>query len=481
MREPEVPVPPEHKLASSNAISLEQLLSLKQSGRASDDAVPLAIKDSTADGPAEQSFDQELDASTSSHLPLLMVVVGNAASGVAITGKLNRLAKQVRLSYQFFGNTLVEQVQLVQPYAVVIHFAPDTIESASGLAKQVQQTQPHLPIFALGSTHDSQTMLAALRAGVKDFLDVDATEIELQNMLAELLARNAPAPAQEPESKAPLVALLSARAGLGTSLLATHLALYVQQSLSKEPARPPKDGEDKSTEPLTSLLLDLGAPAGDGALYLDLASEFDFVDAVQSLRRFDKKLASAGLTQHESGLRVLSLSRLTSRLSDVSYGDVELLVQRLRQYFEFIVADLGAIGHTNLSMRVAKRASKVWVLCDQSLASVVSTAELLRHFEEQKIDRELVQLIVCRHDRNLELSAQHIAEQLKLPLLATVPERRVELLQAINQGQLLSAKQRREPYVQAVLKLTDQLLSEVNVPTSHAPSAVGWLLQKIKG
>jgi len=114
---------------------------------------------------------------------------------------------------------------------------------------------------------------------------------------------------------------------------------------------------------------------------------------------------------------------------------------------------------TQLAMRVALRASQIWVVCDQSVASVVSTTELLRQLDEQKVDRERVQLIVSRHDSQLELEAPQIARQLQLPLLATIPERRRELVQAVNQGQLLPSRLQREPYVQAVDKLATLLIT----------------------
>ena len=82
-------------------------------------------------------------------------------------------------------------------------------------------------------------------------------------------------------------------------------------------------------------------------------------------------------------------------------------------------------------------------------------------------------MIVNRHDEDLALSAQQIAEQLQLPLLATIADRRKALSQAVNQGQLLSPTQRREPYVQAVGKLTQMLMDQHHgaaTPASSSPA-----------
>ena len=168
-----------------------------------------------------------------------------------------------------------------------------------------------------------------------------------------------------------------------------------------------------------------------------------------------------------------SIPRQPGLLRDVSYADVDALVLRLRQYFHHVVADLGAVSSTHLAIRLALKASQIWVVCDQSIASVVSTAELLRQLSELQIERERLQLIVSRHDEDLALSAQQIAEQLQLPLRATIAARRKALSQAVNQGQLLAPAQRREPYVQAVGKLAQMLLDQHHgtaTPASSSPA-----------
>lgn len=411
--------------------------------------------------------------------PRILVVHNEPMNGSAVKTRLHCVEAEAQLQWLSLQANVVEQVLLVQPYAVVIQFASDALEMAVHVVKQLQQSQPHLPIFALGSTQDPRSMLSALRAGVQDFVDLDAPDQDMVQNFRELLAKGPHPESKQPLKSAPLAVILSARAGVGSSLLAAHLAVYLQQALDER--KKAAKSELSELEAMGALLLDLGAPSGDGALYLDLLAEFDFMEAVHSLRRFDKKLASAGLAKHDSGLRLLSLPRQSGLLREVAYAEADLLVQRLREYFQFIVADLGGVSQTNLAIRVASKASKIWVVCDQSLPSVVSTTELLRQLDVQQVKRSAMELIVSSYDRNLELSAQHIADQLELPLLMTLPERRVELLQAVNQGQLLSAQSRREPYVQVIHRLVDILLQSQGLESAPKAGAFSTMLQRMKG
>jgi pilus assembly protein CpaE len=458
--------------AIGSPTSLETLLGLRTSpppaapqqpapGTAQPDrALPYAAGQMAAPRQPAQPLDSDM------HVELLFIHAGTPESALA-QAWMQRMLDGARLHVARFQDNITDQVQRYMPHAIFVHFDPLATDEAAHLASQLHISHPHLPCVAVGRTKYPQCMLAALRAGVQDFLDVDGPVQTAQQTVRELIQRMPASQSSAPS--APLTAILSARAGLGSSLLASHLAWYVQKRLHGTTQVPGKDAtlSEISNEILDGLLIDLGNPSGDCALYMGTLGDFDFLEAVNNLRRFDRRLASTGLARHESGLRMLSLPRQSSRLRDVSYADVDALLQRLRQYFRHIVADLGAVVPTHLAMRVALRASQVWVVCDQSVASVVSTTELLRQLDEQKIERERLHLIVSRHDSQLELEAQQIARQLQLPLLATIPERRRELTQAVNQGQLLPSRLQREPYVQAVDKLATLLI------TSHHQAHAG--------
>lgn len=354
-----------------------------------------------------------------------------------------------------------EQLRRHAPQAVFIHYDPGHLDVAVALSSELQVLHPQIPRIAVGHAKYPQCVLAALRSGVQEFLDVDGELESAQQTVQALLQRAPVVPSQAPN--AALTTIISARAGMGSSLLASHLAWYVQQQLAASPATAGAKLKDRDPQALHTLLLDLGQPRSDCALYLNTAVDFDFLKATGNLRRFDRRMAVSALARHHSGLRLLCPPPPPTPMHEIPSADVDELLRRLRQYFLHLVVDLGAEAVSALSASIAQQATEIWVVCDQTVASVVSTAELLRQLEALQIPRERLQLLVNRHDRVLELEAQQIAQQLQLPLLATLPDRRRELARATNQGQLLS--QRQEPYVQAVGKLASDLLGR------HHPEA----------
>lgn len=453
-----------HKKGDTNPASLEALLSKRPGVQAFSPALaPAQNTGHTAAPPPSRALEilhaQAVRATACADLDaeLLLIHAGTEEGATASTWMRQVLAGASLHSARYQDN-VDERVLLLQPHLVFIHFDVPVLELATRLVEQLHTAHPGLPIVALGRMRNSQATLAALRAGVKEFLDLDDTGLAAQNTVRELMAR-APSTNADTGKTAPLTALISARAGSGCSLLASHLALFLQQRLQQSPSHATAQAptHDTAEAALDTLLIDLGYPASDCAMYLNCYGEFDFMQAVQNLRRFDRKLAASALARHTQGLRLLALPKQHTT-NPISHTDTDLIVLRLRQYFRHVIADLGAVQPNQLGQRVALRASQIWVVCEQTVASVVASTQLLAQLAEQKVDHARIQLIVNRHDARLELDAEQIAKQLQLPLLAMVPERRVELAKATNQGALLQPSQQREPYVQELNRLTEHLV-----------------------
>lgn len=431
-----------------------------------------------AGAPAEPQF-QPPYGTLPDKAPLLLALTGSSSEALLLAWAQRLLDGQ--LPHAARTEDVVQQVRQVQPQAILIEFDPEHLDTAMALAGHLQAVYPDIARVAVSHAKHSHCMLAALRAGVHDFLDIDAAIATSQQSLNDLLTRveqhaqpqqHAPMTAESPRMPAPQLAIVSARAGLGCSVLASHVAWYLQQALARHPEDP---------QELTSLLIELGGSAGDCAIYLNTPGEFSFTDAMAQQRRLDLRMAQSALARHESGLRLLPQPR---QVQAPPPGEAQALMTRLGQFFRHIVLDLGSNTPPALMADMLADASEIWVVCDQNVVSVVWTMALLSQLEALQIGRDRLRLIVNRHDKQLAMDAQQIASRLQLPLLATLPERRRELADAVNHGKLLTPKQKSDPYVQTIEKLVaEQLRHHPGLPqTRQAPSAgpLTQLLQRMR-
>ena len=336
-----------------------------------------------------------------------------------------------------------------------------SVESATAIAAAVRDAFPGLAVVALGSLQHSDSAIAALRAGVRDFIDVEGEPEEALRITKQILEQaSLSAQVQRTANRhGKITVLLGARIGVGVSTLAANLAVKLQK---------------RDVAALkTVALLDLGIPAADSSVLLDTQSEFNFVDAVRNLRRFDQTFVHTAFGRHASGLAVTTLPTDLASMREVSYASAVSLLNRLRTFFDHQLVDLG--GFTNLEFigQVVQAADNVWLVCDPNVASAVSAVELLEGLREhdarsQADAPQKVHLVVNKFDAALHFGAEQIAERLGLPLLAVLPSRTQALGRAVNQGHLLADTAERDPYVRAL----DGLLARLGggkAPEAGAP------------
>ncbi|MDP9990579.1 pilus assembly protein CpaE [Variovorax boronicumulans] len=358
--------------------------------------------------------------------------------------------------------SLDERIALLGPVAVFIDFSPEQSAMASQLHQRLKRDWPTLPVLATGTSAEPAAMLSALRAGVDDFIDMAAASTEAVITLRALLDRRG---TLQGGTRGSTLALLGARAGLGVTTLATSLALTLNDQLVQAPARPPGRSARHGVA-----LLDLGLPARDGLLYLDTQSGFSFVDGVRNLRRLDQTLLHTALAHHSSGVAVLPLPASLAQVREISHADSVTLIKRLADFFDFQIADLGGFSTLDFVAQTVREAQQAWVVCDQSIGGIVSTANMLKELRTRGVETDRLALVVNKFDSHVGLPAKDIAERLELPLRHVLPSRSAQLLAAASRGEMLVRTARGDPYAQAVTGIARGLHQEYISATGQPPA-----------
>lgn len=334
---------------------------------------------------------------------------------------------------------VVQQISLHMPALLLVDFSGGHGALASAVAAAAHAAFPGLQVIAVGTLAEPESALAALRAGVRDFVDIDASSEDAQRTVRQVLDNLV-----EPVSRhGRLTVLVGARAGMGVTTLATGLAALLARR-----------GAPYNRQ---TALLDLGLPAGDGALLLNVEGGVHFVEAVRNLRRFDQTFVHTALAHHASGLALTTLPADLAGLREISYQSAVALLARLRAFFDQQLVDLGGFTNGEFVAQVVQAADETWLVCDQCVASIVAAARLLDTLREGGVDPANVRLVVNQFDAALDPNAAQIAGRLGIGLLTVLPARRVALCQAANRGQLLADTAPRDPYVRALEALATRL------------------------
>ena len=428
-------------------------------------------------GSARSNVRVVLVTQSSSHAFWLASALGSDAEVIPVAGDLATL--HAAISAPGLG-------------VVVADFSAPMTEAAIALVSELRAAFPGVVIMGSGSAAEPASMRAALRCGVAEFIDWDASEGEANAAVRHQMHARTQLPAAvalEPETKGFSLPLLGARVGMGVTTLATHLAVMFQEMHAydvrgaqnkKQLARPFGASQLPQDESAHAALLDLGLPARDGLLYLGIAGDFSFVDAVQNTRRLDATLINSAFAKHSTGAVTLAWPSDLGMLREVSPAAAAGVVSTLKSLLGVQVIDLGGMVQADFLAPLLRESGLGWVVCDQSLGGIVSTAQMLKELDAKGVNRGTLKLVLNRFNAQAGLPAKEVAQRLGLELLHVVPDRSTVLLNAASCGQLLSQSLRGDPYVTCVRSMARALLSGAVAADKAAAPASGVLGQWAK-
>lgn len=347
---------------------------------------------------------------------------------------------------------------------VLLDYTGSNASYSQALAVAVSMLPSPPPMLGVGAIAEgpqqSAQLLAAIRAGVRDFIDLAAPLNDVQDILRRVRREFRANPnlggpiVSERLPDGDLILLIGVRPGMGTSTLAAHLTTRLAAIRRKE------NPQDHSL-----LLLDFGLPAGDGALYLGVEGGFHMEDALRSISRIDATFATSALPRHESGTSVLSRTSSVFPAEETS-----TLVQRLRCLYQIVVCDLGGVDIGSIPTSLLLSARETWLVTDQSIGALLSLDRCLQSLEQRGARDERLQLVLNRHDEGFGLTPEQISNRFSLPMLAVLPERSRQIRSAASIGRLLHEQNPSDPYLSALGGLLGRL-SPTEAGASASPLA----------
>lgn len=316
-------------------------------------------------------------------------------------------------------------------------------EPRTALIEGLLAAKPYLVCVAIGDAMNNELLLAAMRAGARDFLRVGSDPREVQSLVYRTLEK---APREHPaRAQGQVFSFLSSRPYEGVTTLAVHVALAL---LEHKPSSPDNN---------KVLLLDLGIPAADSLLFLGLKSTYTFVDAIRSVRRFDQTLIKTAFTQHKSGLTILSMPEDPADLRGVTSADVLILLNILKAYFDHIVIHLGGVTPSDFVRLILSKSDRVMLIAEQSVPSCHASKHLLDFLAGRDFPVSTIRLLIDRYSAEVGLDSRDIVELLGVPLETTLPPSGMVRLKALNSGRSIFEVAPHDAYSKAVRALARKL------------------------
>ena len=339
----------------------------------------------------------------------------------------------------------------------VVAVGPDLPEAeALDLCARIDAAHPEVCVL-LVATPDGDLFQRALRAGVRDIVDPEGSLPEIREAIErarDTVRRRrenvAAATAVQPNPTR-IIAVVSAKGGAGKTAISTNLGVGLAM---QRPGR--------------VVVVDLDVQFGDVGHALRLLPEHTLTDIVAQGGEPDPTVVKASLTNHPSGLYVLSAPESPAEAEDVRPEQITAIIGILAREFEYVILDTPA-GLDEITLTAMESATDLLLVCGTDVASIRSMRKEVEAFDQIGLTLQRRHFALNRADARVGLEIRDIEGTVGLEVDVQIPSSRTVPL-SMNQGSPILESQPRSPVARAYGELVNRFLS-AGVPQVEAPQS----------
>ncbi len=356
------------------------------------------------------------------------------------------------------GYTVTRTTDADEGFAMVVEHQLAVIDLGSGvtggrsgadLCREIRGTpaMASVPILCVAGTDDVEERIRFLEAGADDVIarPFDAREVEAR--IEALLLRF-----QRSKDLAPIisadgltltrarrvVAVYSPKGGVGTTTIATNLAVAAAR---KRPDR--------------VVLVDLDLQFGGVATHLNLAAKQTLADVIRddsALR--EPELLRTYAIRHDSGLHVLAAPPSPETSELVTADHVSHLISTLLDGYESVVIDAGSVLDER-ALRVFEAAETIILPVYPEIAALKAVHGLLDYLNEAGTFGAKATFVLNNMFAREILKPRDVESALGTKITMDLPYDPFLFLKAVNEGVPIVLGAPRSPQAERLTKLSD--------------------------
>lgn len=238
-----------------------------------------------------------------------------------------------------------------------------------------------VPIIMLSARKQADDVLTGYAQGADEYVPKPVEMALLAAKVEVLLRRAATAPTGEAAAagRGRVCLFLHAKGGVGTTTLAVNAAISLAFTTIYRVA-----------------LLDLAVEFGNAPMLLDLRPERTLADLADiRIEDMDDELFGTFISQHPSGVRLVSGADRPERAELVTVAAAQHAVDRLRAMSDYVLIDTAAT-FSQITLAAIDAADTICLVTSAHLASMKATQDCLQTLEKLGVPVDRILLIVSR-------------------------------------------------------------------------------------
>lgn len=330
---------------------------------------------------------------------------------------------------------------------VIIFETGGNLPGELGFITQLNLRHPAITLILLSQDQSSETLLDAMRAGVREVLPSPVSRIALQTSIArieEKLAQQV-----SPLQSGKVLSFIPCKGGSGSTFLATNLA-YI---LASE--------ENKNV-----LMIDLNLQFGDASLFIsDQTPSVNLAEVSRQIRRMDASFLAAALIPILPNFGLLAAPEDPVQALEVKPEHVDALLNLARNHYDYVILDIGR-ALDPVSIRALDKSDVIFPVMQLTLPFIRDAKRLLEVFRSLEYPRDKIRLLVNRYEKGGEIRLEDVEHTLNTQVFKTLPNSFKSVAASVNQGIPISKIAHGNPVTKGLQELAQLLTNQGEADSS---------------
>jgi pilus assembly protein CpaE len=271
-------------------------------------------------------------------------------------------------------------------------------------------------VVIVGDQKNNELLSMAIRAGVKDFIDVNDYKGKLHEVICNI--RNFLTSAYDNSHLGRLNVLINSKGGSGASVIASNMAYVLSKGTGLKVA-----------------LVDLDLQFGSIGLNFDIIPKYTITEALNSIEDLDSSALEAYMSKYNENLSLL----LSSPSEIILPGEIHIphlkkLMELLKTNYNQTVVDLPRLIDPVASM-VMEQADQITVVIQQSLVHFRDGRRLIQILNKDlDVPLEKISIVINRYDPKNSLRIEDLKNIINHDQVYTVTNDYERVASASNLG-----------------------------------------------
>lgn len=311
-----------------------------------------------------------------------------------------------------------------------------------GRLEQLTVRYPKAMVLMLAPTQLPDLLIAAMRLGVRDVVNLPLDLLDLDQAIERMCARLRASTREDGK----VLSIVSSKGGSGATFVATNLAHALAVVGQKK-----------------TLLIDLNLQFGDAAIFLsDARPAMTMSDLCAEIARLDEQLLESSLLNIVPNLGVLAASPDPDPDDSIRPDHVAAILSLAKKHYDFVLLDMGRQVNA-VAIRALDSSDLILPVLQQSLPFIRNGQRMLEMYAALGYRKDSIRQILNRHDDDNPITPADMERGLGHRIAFQVPNNFEVASASINQGDpvltLARSSNLSKAMIEIVRTLTDTPVS----------------------